>query len=577
MQTVRQVAMFDCYSWPAGQLLMNIESGTEAPKNTSPDPLPGGAPVSAGSAAPSSATSGSFAKIASVLNTKITAPDAQSLAKIATVLNTKITLPSLPKRLVADIHLHERLAKQKEALTFLSNHEAITHGNVKLAAELITETLARVIENEYTGVWLLNEAGDCLRVIDEFVSSRHVHEPEDEYARYEYPGWFESIMSRPHIVANSEMDMFTLKPEFFEENQKWQIKSALETTIYAYGEEKKIIGLLQSDDNVERDFFDDEIEFHRQVANLFAAVVHNEQFHLLEIKIHKKEKNVQEQREVLRDIMNLKALNDGDTKTTFDFICKKLTALYEVDGCTIWQAFGSTEKLTCVSCYDKKQGNIKEVGEFDIDRHNTPIYFDVIASGRCFAVEDVSKDKHLSELYNNQIEPFGTVSVLDAGVFHYKKLMGSICLDTSVKRTWDNGDKLFLTEVTELICECILNKENKRLASQLRILSTAIEHSPCAIFAVDANQQIQYCNSHFEKWVGLDKNALLGSNMNQLKVAEISAVEFGRLLTSVQQSKPWQGGIKLIATDGQSRKMAVTATPIYDDSSAVSEFIFFCE
>jgi PAS domain S-box-containing protein len=557
--------------------LMNMESGTEKATKTSPDPLLGGAPVSGAPAVSSSSASGSFAKIASVLNTKITAPDAQSLAKIATVLNTKITLPTLPKRLVADIHLHERLAKQKEALTFLSNHEAITHGNVKLAAELITETLARVIENEYTGVWLLNESGDCLNVIDEFVSSRHTHEPEDEYARHEYPGWFESMMNRSHIVANSEMDIFTLKPEFFEENQSWGIKSGLETTIYAYGEASKVIGLLQSDDNVERTFFEDEIEFQRQVANLFAAVVHNEQFHLLEIKIHKKEKNIQEQREVLRDIMSLKALNDGDTKSTFDFICKKLTALYGVDGCTIWQIFGSTEKLTCVSCYDKKQGNLKELGEFHIDRHDTPIYFDVIASGRCFAVEDVSKDRHLSELYDDQIEPFGTVSVLDAGVFHYKKLMGSICLDASVKRTWDNGDKLFLTEITELICECILNKENKHLASQLRILSKAIEHSPCAIFAVDANQQIQYCNSHFEKWVGLDKSALIGSNMSQLKVAEISAVEFGRLLTSVRQSKLWQGGLKLISSNGQSRKMAVTATPIYDDNSAVSEFIFFCE
>lgn len=549
---------------------MDMESGKNA-VNSSPKPL-----LNDKSVSQTPAAAGSFAKIASILNTKITA-DAESLAKIASVLNTKIALPSLPKRLVADIHLHERLAKQKEALIFLANHDAITHGNVRLAAEQITETIAKVLGNEYTGIWLLSEACDNLEVVDEYITSREAHEPEDEYARTDFPGWFESLMAESHIVVRNEMDMFNLKPEFFDHNQRWGIKSGLETVIYAYGEGHKVIGLLQSDDNTERDFFDDEIEFHRQVANIFSIAVHNKQFHLLEIQIDKKEKLVQAQRQTLRDIMNLKALNDGDTKTTFDYICKKLVELYSVDGCTIWQTFGSSDKLTCISSYDKKHGYLDDLSGYDIERSRAPIYFDVIASGRCFAVEDVSTDMHLSEVFDNQIEPFDTVAVLDAGVFHYKKLMGSICLDSKVKHVWDSNDKLFLTEITEIICECILNKENKHLESMLRILSTAIEHSPCAIFAVNADQHIQYCNARFEQWVGVDKHKLLGMSMRSLRVTEDSVAVFSRLLTAVSHSKMWEGDLELVSADGKSSRMMVTATPIYNDKSVVSEFIFFCE
>lgn len=500
-----------------------------------------------------------------------------ALNKIVNVLNTKITLPTLPKRLVADIHLHERLAKQKEALAFLSAHQAVTQGNVHLAAQLITETIAQLLGNEYTGIWLFNEQEDCLNVVDEYVLSRSVHGAEDEYTRNEYPGWFETIMSKSQLIANSEMDMFNNKPEFFENNQKWGIKSGLETVIYAYGEEGKAVGLLGSDDNQEREFFEDEIIFHQQIAQLMAIAIHNQRYHLLEMQISKKEQFVHEQRRVVHELMNLKALHNGDTKNTFDFICKQLVELYDVHGCTLWQVFDRTDQLTCVSSYDVKTGYAQDLAAYDIERSKTPIYFDVIASGRCFAVADVAQDLHLSELYDEQLAPEGIVSVLDMGIFHHKKLIGSICLDATLPRQWDNSDKLFLTEIAELICECILNKENQWLASQLRILSTAIEHTPCAIFAVDAHQQIQYCNGHFQHAMGIDKDKLLGMPINRLSVAETSVPDFSRMLTAVRAGKPWQGAVELKNSAGGMQHFKLTATPLFDQAVATGEVVFFCE
>lgn len=212
-----------------------------------------------------------------------------------------------------DLAAQKRQALQQAALTELSKHEFITHGRTQKAIELITETLGKVLNVQFSGVWFFNEENDILKVVDEYILNRHVHEPKNTFSKKDFPKTFDRILNihNRNLASKNKNEFLEIFSEFKEDHAEFGILSVLEATILSYD---KVIGIISCDDVIERDWHPDETSFINQISLLITTTLHNEENLKLKNEIKLQRHKAEKQQEAIINIIKNEDVINGNTK-----------------------------------------------------------------------------------------------------------------------------------------------------------------------------------------------------------------------------------------------------------------------
>ena len=93
------------------------------------------------------------------------------------------------------------LEQQQIALCELAKHDAIYTGNLEEALRMITETGSRVLGVERASIWIFNEQGTSLKLLDLYEQTPNQHKTGSTLAAQDYPSYFQAIAHEEHAIA----------------------------------------------------------------------------------------------------------------------------------------------------------------------------------------------------------------------------------------------------------------------------------------------------------------------------------------------------------------------------------------
>ena len=192
---------------------------------------------------------------------------AQSLGKFVTAHQIEI------RRKRAELALREserKLRKQNSVLSKLAQNPALYQGNLALALEIITETIANTLEVERVSIWLYNKSGTRLQCQNSFQRSTQQHHQDEDLLVADYPNYFKVLESQWNIAANN---VFTNPhtQEFATYFAETKIVSTLDTAIRLMGQTVGVICLEQID--YPRYWTADEQNFANSITDLISLTL----------------------------------------------------------------------------------------------------------------------------------------------------------------------------------------------------------------------------------------------------------------------------------------------------------------
>lgn len=115
--------------------------------------------------------------------------------------------------------------------------------------------------------------------------------------------------------------------------------------------------------------------------------------------------------------------------------------------------------------------------------------------------------------------------------------------------------------------------EHKRTESELKKLSTVIDHSVNIVFITNKEGNIEYVNPMFEKVTGWGREDAIGKTPRILGSGETTMAEYKELWETISAGKTWRGSFKNKRKDGQPYWGNGVITPIKNEKGEITHFL----
>ncbi|MGH7184238.1 MAG: ATP-binding protein, partial [Nitrospiraceae bacterium] len=106
------------------------------------------------------------------------------------------------------------LEQQQIALCELAKHDAVYTGKFEEALQMITETGSRVLGVERVSIWIFNERGAELKLLDLYERTPKRHITGFTLAAQDYPSYFQAIADEEHAIAADDAHIDSRTREF---------------------------------------------------------------------------------------------------------------------------------------------------------------------------------------------------------------------------------------------------------------------------------------------------------------------------------------------------------------------------
>lgn len=110
---------------------------------------------------------------------------------------------------------------------------------------------------------------------------------------------------------------------------------------------------------------------------------------------------------------------------------------------------------------------------------------------------------------------------------------------------------------------------SQRLEASARNLGQVLEQSGEAVVVQDLNAVITYWNPQAASLYGFSAEEAVGQSLRTLHAAELSEVEYARLLERVRAGGPTSSTAERRKKNGQTIRVALKTTPLLDDQDAL--------
>jgi len=133
-------------------------------------------------------------------------------------------------------------------------------------------------------------------------------------------------------------------------------------------------------------------------------------------------------------------------------------------------------------------------------------------------------------------------------------------------------DKLF-----EAIAKGIETVKMKRLVQEqnnyIRMLSRAVEASPCSVVITDSKGVIEYVNTKFTELTGYSSEEAIGQNPRILKSDRVPPDTYEELWGTITTGREWRGEFLNLKKNGELYWESASISPIFNDQGAITHFV----
>ena len=197
---------------------------------------------------------------------------------------------------------------------------------------------------------------------------------------------------------------------------------------------------------------------------------------------------------------------------------------------------------------------------------------DVVGRARTdFALDLDETDKwanHMEDLENRRsFRDFVYRRKTPDGTESYVRISGKPVFD-------DDGEFLGYRGVsTNVTAEVLAEKRAREAREQLRVLSSAIEQNPSAVFITDHLGAIQFVNDKFEELTGYRLDEIKGKNPRVLKSEQTPRAVHKDIWDTITQGKSWRGELQDRRKDGATFWAYATIAPVKNNNGDITHYV----
>ena len=190
---------------------------------------------------------------------------------------------------------------------------------------------------------------------------------------------------------------------------------------------------------------------------------------------------------------------------------------------------------------------------------------------------------HTFEEWNQRIHPedredalLSLEKHLDGKSSHYENEHRLLCKNGSYK--WVHARGMALERTPRGKAKRVLGTNTdvdlrKKIESEFRKFSLAVEQSPSAILITDMEGNILYVNASFERITGYSREETLGENPRILKSGRQSHETYADLWGTITKGLEWRGEMINRCKDGSEIWMRISISPVAEDSGKITSYV----
>jgi len=279
------------------------------------------------------------------------------------------------------------------------------------------------------------------------------------------------------------------------------------------------------------------------------------------------------QRDALVALTAHPALVGDDLARAFRYITELAARTLDADRVSIWRYADDRRAMRCIDAYDLAQDRHR-AGE-ELSAADDPAYFDALARMDVVAVSDAMHGPAAAELAERHRRPAGPTSLMDAAIHLRGAIEGVVCCEHhGSRRVWTNDEITFAVAVANAVSLVLEGWERKRVESELRLHSAALNAAATAMIITDREGAIVWVNPAFTTLTGYSASEALGRNPRALFGSGVHDQRFfADFWTTILDGRVWRGEMINKRKDGSQYHEAQTITPVTDVSGAITHFI----
>jgi PAS domain S-box-containing protein len=202
----------------------------------------------------------------------------------------------------------------------------------------------------------------------------------------------------------------------------------------------------------------------------------------------------QQQHEALVDLLHDEAVINGAFSTAAERITERSGAILGVDRVGIWLLEADSERLRCISQYDRREESHER--EMTIDLTAFPKYDEALRSHRTIAVGDMTADARTAGLHEGYLTEYNIGAALVASLRSGGELLGVVSHEhVGNAREWDESEVQFAGAIGDIVHRAHQNRAHRaferELKSKERLLETSLDTAATGAFVEDASGTVQ--------------------------------------------------------------------------------------
>ncbi|MET0786681.1 MAG: sensor domain-containing phosphodiesterase [Paenisporosarcina sp.] len=220
------------------------------------------------------------------------------------------------------------------------------------------------------------------------------------------------------------------------------------------------------------------------------------------------EMKLRDQQAKLFELAKSRKISKETLVDSMQSVCETISDLIDCERIGIWLFDEEHRMLTVQNVYDLRFNTHTNNAEF-LDMHEFPTYFQAVKGARALAVNDVSVDHRVSELYPTYFESVGGIkSMLDAPIILSSGIGGVLSCESLTKRVWTELDETLVGTLADLVAflfERVLRIEAENQVRDLAYIDQLTGLSNQNAFITKANEELKQDEEMIFAYLQLDQ------------------------------------------------------------------------
>ncbi len=104
-------------------------------------------------------------------------------------------------------------------------------------------------------------------------------------------------------------------------------------------------------------------------------------------------------------------------------------------------------------------------------------------------------------------------------------------------------------------------------------LTQAIEQSPVAVLITNSAGEIEYANANYQESSGFTKDEIIGTNLRDSKLAQLSSAQFAELWETLRNGEIWEGEVNSVRHNSERYWEHIVISPIRTIGSDITHYM----